>query len=96
MPISITQAERGLLSATLCLFVLEKAGMQGEGALLFVWVFFFHVLLALAAEYPMRNRRVIAAWDECHQIPICRGHGMALHSYSWRVHHCHTLIYLSQ
>lgn len=35
MPISITQAERGLLSATRCLFVLEKAGTQGERALLF-------------------------------------------------------------
>lgn len=91
MPISITQAERELLSATLCLFVLENAGMQGEGGL-----DFFHVLLALTAEYPVRNRRVNTVWDECHQIPICRGDGAALRSYSRRVHRCHILIYLSQ
>lgn len=34
MPISITQAERELLSTTLCLFVLGKAGVQGEGSFL--------------------------------------------------------------
>lgn len=72
MPISITQAERELLTATLCLFVLEKAGAHGEGGLVFD---FLNVFLALVAEYPLRNRRLNTVWDECHQIPICRGDG---------------------
>ena len=40
--------------------------------------FFCNVLLALAAEYPVRNRRVNSVWDECHQIPICRWDGLML------------------
>lgn len=50
MPISITQAGRELLSATLSLFVLEKAGMQDEGGFIWFLVFFFNVILALAVS----------------------------------------------
>lgn len=82
MPISVTQAERGLLSAALCLFVFEKAGARGEhlgvrclGSV--VGGFGFNVLLALAVESLVRSRRGNAAWDKCHHIPICRRDGMA-------------------
>lgn len=45
MPISITQAEREVLSVTLCLFVLGKAGMRGD-----LFILFFYAHLPLAAK----------------------------------------------